>query len=63
MLTYITMKFQIPRSQEMILQAFRENIFLAKINNQNGLGFSIVTLKSSETVGMVSEFLGKMASN
>ena len=44
---YITMRFQITRIQEMILQPSREkHVFIQKINNQNGLGFAIATLKA-----------------
>lgn len=44
---YITMKFQITRMQEMILQPSKEkHVFIQMINNQNGLGFAIATLKA-----------------
>lgn len=69
---YITMKFQITRIQEMILQPSKEkHVFIQMINNQNGLGFAIATLKaqmeecfqSSRENGFQLEFYTQLSVN
>ena len=53
------MKFKLPETKRKSYKPLEKKSFPPKDNNQNGLDFSKVTLKSLETMRMVLEFLGK----